>query len=204
MATIVKGELYESLDGKLHELKRQIRQKGGYPFDPVRLDRALHDLIEGRLETTGRPNVNFMITYDQSLGLMDLIRRAVGPDNDRNINGDITQERFPLKGTDIRTVWARVERFIGEETCEQVSERLIDTGHTLANTGDLAYFFGHYPWAVEKWNWVVAPSEDSRWVHSDGHIWAPCARACGVERYFSLGDIRKDFHVGSGILVLDE
>ena len=45
MATIVKGDLYEQLDGQLHELKRQIRQKSGYPHDPERLKAALQVII---------------------------------------------------------------------------------------------------------------------------------------------------------------
>lgn len=49
MATSVKGDWwYEKLDGKLLEIKRQMRQAGGYPYDPAQLDRALQALIEGR------------------------------------------------------------------------------------------------------------------------------------------------------------
>ena len=48
MAEIVTGELYEKLDAKLFEIKRQIRQKGGYPYDPEALDKALQKVVEGR------------------------------------------------------------------------------------------------------------------------------------------------------------
>ena len=48
MATIVKGDLYEDLDGLLVEIKRQIRQKGGYGFDPELLRKHLQAGIEGR------------------------------------------------------------------------------------------------------------------------------------------------------------
>lgn len=50
MATFVNGDLYEKLDGKLYEIKRQIRQKEGYPFDPERLALSLQAIIEGRFE----------------------------------------------------------------------------------------------------------------------------------------------------------
>ncbi|OGL68956.1 hypothetical protein A3B21_04425 [Candidatus Uhrbacteria bacterium RIFCSPLOWO2_01_FULL_47_24] len=54
MATIiVKGDLYDRLDGKLHEIKRQMRQKEGYGFDSERLDLALQAVIEGRFEAVG-------------------------------------------------------------------------------------------------------------------------------------------------------
>lgn len=54
MATIVTGELYEKIDGKLVEIKRQLRQKGGYPFDPLKLDRLLQLLVEGKFDALSK------------------------------------------------------------------------------------------------------------------------------------------------------
>ncbi len=51
MATIVTGDMYEKLDGQLHELKRQIRQRGGYPHDPQSLVAGLQKLIDGNFGT---------------------------------------------------------------------------------------------------------------------------------------------------------
>lgn len=49
MATAaVTGEQYYELDGKLSEIKRQLRQKGGYPHDINKLDKHLHAATEGR------------------------------------------------------------------------------------------------------------------------------------------------------------
>jgi len=51
MATrVVKGELYDRLDGKLFEIKRQIRQPNGYGFDPEKLDKLLQQGIEGKFK----------------------------------------------------------------------------------------------------------------------------------------------------------
>ena len=50
MATIVTGDQYREIDGKLFEIKRQLRQKEGYPFSPVYLDRALQAIVEGCFE----------------------------------------------------------------------------------------------------------------------------------------------------------
>lgn len=47
MATIVAGNIYEKLDGQLFEIKRQIRQQNGYPYDPEKLLRHLQKAIEG-------------------------------------------------------------------------------------------------------------------------------------------------------------
>ena len=50
MATIVTGEQYMKIDGKLHDIKRQLRQNGGYPHDPERLNRMLQAVVDGHLE----------------------------------------------------------------------------------------------------------------------------------------------------------
>ena len=48
MATQVAGEQYHELDGQLWEIKRQLRQPAGYPYDPAQLKSALQNAIEGR------------------------------------------------------------------------------------------------------------------------------------------------------------
>jgi hypothetical protein len=48
MAKIVTGEQYFELDGQLSEIKRQLRQPSGYPFDPEMLKWHLQAAIEGR------------------------------------------------------------------------------------------------------------------------------------------------------------
>jgi hypothetical protein len=46
----VTGKEYYDLDGQLLEIKRQLRQNSGYPFDAYRLGKALQDIIEGRFK----------------------------------------------------------------------------------------------------------------------------------------------------------
>ncbi len=48
MNYIITGDLYERLDGKLFEIKRQICQQNGYPFDSKKLNQFLQLAIEGR------------------------------------------------------------------------------------------------------------------------------------------------------------
>lgn len=48
MAEKVAGDLYYELDGQLSEIKRQLRQPNGYPFDPYQLKAHLQAGIEGR------------------------------------------------------------------------------------------------------------------------------------------------------------
>jgi len=48
MATKVAGKTYFDIDGQLLEIKRQLRQPNGYPFDPLLLQRSLQAAIEGK------------------------------------------------------------------------------------------------------------------------------------------------------------
>ncbi|MEK7189659.1 MAG: hypothetical protein AAB666_01625 [Patescibacteria group bacterium] len=197
MTTIVKGDLYESIDGKLHEIKRQVRQKGGYPFDPMLLDNALQALTEGNFDAQSA----FPTTYDQSRGLRKLIELAVGPDNRGNINVDITQERFSLAGTCIRTVNLRVVPFLSNiETGEYAADRLTAAGRILADTGDLAGFQHDHPKEVEKYGRVIALAKNARMV-SDGLVYVPFASVSGAFRNFGLNHFRGQRNFGCGILV---
>ena len=53
MATIVTGGFRDKVDGKVSEIKRQLRQKGGYPHNPKLLERALQLIVEGRFADLG-------------------------------------------------------------------------------------------------------------------------------------------------------
>ena len=148
--------------------------------------------------------VGLLTTYDQSLGLMPLIERAVGSANLGNINRDITQELFPLAGTGIRTVNLRVEPFLLNETGEQAAKRLTAAGHTLADTGDLAGFLHDHPKEVEKRGLIFAISENSRWAHLDGYVLVPYAHVSGASRCFYLFSFRGRLGPHSGVLVASE
>ncbi len=50
MAQRVEANLYVELDGQLQEIKRQLRQSSGYPFDPEKLKIALQGIVEGRFD----------------------------------------------------------------------------------------------------------------------------------------------------------
>lgn len=56
MATPVSGDLYFDIDGQLLEITRQLRQKGGYPYDPMQLVEHLQAAIEGNfVDHNGEP-----------------------------------------------------------------------------------------------------------------------------------------------------
>ena len=56
MATLVTGEMYHDIDGQLAEIKRQLRQPNGYPFNPDLLKIALQNAIEGRFGNDRAPS----------------------------------------------------------------------------------------------------------------------------------------------------
>lgn len=148
-----------------------------------------------------KPPLNFSTAYNQALGLARLLRRAVGKLG--TIHPDITQKRFPFKGTDVRQVNLRVEPFLSGETGEEAAKRLTAAGHMLANIGDLAGFFHDHPEEVENWTWVVVLSEDSRWTSPNGDVFVPYAEVCEV-KCFNLDEFLRDFQSDDGVLVLCE
>lgn len=55
MAKHVTGDQYFELDGQLTEIKRQLRQPSGYPFDLAALRRQLQNAIEGKFNEASAP-----------------------------------------------------------------------------------------------------------------------------------------------------
>ena len=91
MANIVAGELYYELDGQLLEIKRQLRQPNGYPFNPFQLKLHLQAAIEGRfgpgeiygVKLGGTTTTDQIAQQWREAGLY--------------VNEYITQANFPLK-----------------------------------------------------------------------------------------------------------
>ncbi|MBI4135541.1 hypothetical protein HY477_02295 [Candidatus Uhrbacteria bacterium] len=160
---------------------------------------ALKEFLATRLAQMWR-----QVSYDQSIGLVALIHRAVGSGNIRNVNTDITQDRFPLKSVGVRSVKCRVEAYLDGETSEQAAKRLTAAGHKLASTGDLAGFLHDHPDQVAQCAWVLAISEDSRWTYPDGRVSVPGACVDGADRGFRLDGFRARLDSAFGVLVLSE
>jgi len=144
----------------------------------------------------------FLTRYDQSFGLWRLVKRAIGPIG--NVDSNITPERFPITGTDVRTVKLRVEPFalFGEDS-GKAAAYLTAIGYTLANIGDLAGFMYSHLGEVEEWNMVVALSEDSRWADHYGNVYVPFAKADSDQgRCFGIISFLDPFYSNTGVLVI--
>ncbi len=53
MAEQVTGDTYRGIDGQLHEIKRQLRQREGYPHSLEKFKRALQEIIDGHFVDFG-------------------------------------------------------------------------------------------------------------------------------------------------------
>ncbi len=155
------------------------------------------------VETKEKLDYGLLTTYDQSIGLRKLMERALGEPNIRNINWDITQGRFKFGMVGIRTVNLWVEPYLDDETSDQAARRLVATGHTLANPGDLASFLHDHPEEAAKWAWILALSEESRWVYF-GSAFVIYAYVSGARRGFSHCDFRDRLNSRDGVLVSSE
>lgn len=82
--TRVSGDLYYDLDGQIGEIKRQLRQREGYPFDPIKLVDHLQAAIEGNFvdrhgQSVVIPSIPadgevFELTLDQIVNPMEMVR----------------------------------------------------------------------------------------------------------------------------------
>ncbi len=84
MATKVAGELYHELDGQLWEIKRQLRQLSGYPFDPEGLKKHLQDAVEGRFAGSPLPfrydrRKDGWCLVEDSLGVVEISNLEIIP-----------------------------------------------------------------------------------------------------------------------------
>jgi hypothetical protein len=145
-----------------------------------------------------------LVTCDQGIGLVESIKRAVGPGNIGNISPEITRGCFTLKRTGRPSVKVQVIPLLHGETSEEATERLVVAGHTLGSIGDLAGLLRDHPGEVAKWLWVLAIGEDSRCAGQGGSLCVPCARVHGAYRDFNLLDFRGRLDSDDGVLVLCE
>lgn len=87
---IVAGELYASITGQLFEIGRQLRQRGGYPYDPELLKKALQKAIEGKFVDSsykpylapGQKSTMPLFQLEKHLESEDLLVRAYSLEDD--------------------------------------------------------------------------------------------------------------------------
>lgn len=147
----------------------------------------------------------FLTEFDQSLGLMPLVMRAVGHNNLENIDWRISLEVFPFIGKGVRIASMWVEPCLKGETIEMTADRLDRDRYNLASTADLAGFLHDYPNEVEKWNWVFAfRRKQKSWLQMDPvqREQLPGASVVGnSRRFWKVFDPHLQYDGPCGILV---
>src|SRR3989338_2694445 len=146
----------------------------------------------------------FQIYVHYHLGLMKLIRMAVGYKNSDKIDSRITPERFKITETGVRKMNFRLKFPLEGETCRDAAWRLDGEGYDLANIGELAAFLESNPKVVEKYFSVLALGHDSRWECAyDVGIYVPCVSVSvgGADRYFLIYSFHAKLYSDHAILV---
>ena len=181
----------------ISQLLQKIREE-------IRDGRIAPELLLDLLENPARLPDAFPISYDQDLGLMSLIRSAVGPDNLSNICPAIHIANFKLAGRGICSVKCRVEANLYGESSEQAMQRLAGHGPAFGNAGDLAGFQHDHPDEMRRWlGGVRAIGTGSQWKVTADCILGPHAYVNSSNRLFDLGGFGYKLSPKCGILLLE-
>lgn len=119
MAEKVAGELYESITGQLFEIGRQLRQKGGYPFDPKLLQKYLQNGIEGKFFFGGEPKSFFTKPFDPAEFIGEGWAVWRGPIDGNGLVGEEDMDKRSLLLTEIDVA------SLSFETCLERGEQRI-------------------------------------------------------------------------------
>jgi hypothetical protein len=134
----VAGDLYIEIDGQLHEIKRQLRQKEGYPYDPCELKAALQTLIEGKFPAQQEV---FPVTVNYGLTVEKLVNAGKYDWS----NSDINAKNFPSDRKDAAEVAIELVHFGRSMESDEVLEELDKQGLRPATLAELLAFGVKYP-----------------------------------------------------------
>ncbi|MDP3093640.1 MAG: hypothetical protein Q8N16_02645 [bacterium] len=168
MATIVTGGQYYGLDGQLLEIKRQLRQPNGYPFDPEELKLHLQKAIEGCFGGTPA------FSRDLAKSGWDVIENAQLP--------------WPIAIANLELVsfLGKNEKYISSE---EVRRRAKELGANLGQR-HAEYLLEHHNEIPAEWQKFCLIFAGTVWRHPDDNLYVPylCWRGgmCDLN-FFLLG-----------------
>ena len=121
MANIkVAGNLYYELDGQLMEIKRQLRQPSGYPFDPSILKSHLQVAVEGRFS-----QASTSFRYDKRKDGWELLENTSRRLTTASINGIsfLKENESSINGEEmVRRARMELDANYGQEDAEWLLE----------------------------------------------------------------------------------
>jgi hypothetical protein len=171
MAPSVASNLYFEIERQLHEIGRQLRQNGGYPYDSHQLRTALQAVIEGKFVAT---TIDFFpVSVDYTRSVEEMVR--VGEYNWSN--PDINRKNFPLQirgKIEVKVGLIRFNRYVASD---EVLRELDKQGLRAATLPELLSLGEQHPGLQRQFPVVALGSvwhrrcEDRRvaclWGHSD-------------------------------------
>ncbi len=165
MAQCVAGDQYYVLDGQLHEIKRQLRQLSGYPFDPERLKMALQNIIEGKFMASpleSAPGQIFSLSVEGKHTVSKLI--VLGRYD--WANDGIIDERFPIVVHEPMNRTIEYVTFDHDLDSEEVLVEFARHGLKCPTYEDAFYFGIQYPEEQRKHPivWLHEPVQDPQGV----------------------------------------
>jgi hypothetical protein len=134
--------------------------------------------------TAGEISRIFPTIVDNTLGLKDLARKAVGEGNYYNICSTIPFESFKHRKGNSLLMYPLLASCMDWETAQKAADRLVNKGYILGNIAEIAQFTRCYPEEVGTRSGVFALDKNSRWVSSDKDICVSYTSIKGVKRCF--------------------
>lgn len=190
MAKNVAGDLYVDIDGQLMEIKRQLRQKEGYPYDPMRLVEHLQAAIEGNLVNRyGQPFESdvypIVVDYGKS------VEEMVGLGRYDWSNSDIASKNFPTKCTGKTGITVELIHFNQVISSDEAIKKLDKMGFRPAELHELLAFGEKYPEIQREFSIIALGSV---WQDPYGDRGVPYLDRGGSGRHLNLRWIVRDWH----------
>lgn len=182
---IVEAERYFELDGQLCEIKRQLRQKNGYPFDADRLKLALQAIIKGEFDKVVAIPENsiaadlYTVVVDYSQPLAEMIKSG----NYNWINNYITAKHFPVIGNGKAEVALQIAHFNRPISSDNAIAELDKCGLCPATLLELLAFGAKYPELQRQFPIIALGSV---WAHLRGDRYVAYLREDDGKRYLYL------------------
>lgn len=145
-------------------------------------------------------------TGQATIGLISLIREAVGLGNLHNIDEVFTSEQFRLvESSSAHKGKPSLIPCFDDETGYQVRNRILSQRYTLGNTIDLARYMINNLVAMKKFAGVLAMSDDSQWECPESRCayvsYAFAGKNCRQRRSFGLFRLSSKFSSKHAVIV---
>ncbi|MCX6718123.1 MAG: hypothetical protein NTY81_00765 [Candidatus Staskawiczbacteria bacterium] len=143
MGIVLTGDQYFNVDGKLAEIKRQMRQPGGYPYDPEGLNKFLQRAVEGMfIEPREFPvwrTIKLGVGFKDANGFREAMKKA-GMNISDWADDMLNKDAFVVSATEMEVDLVRTSvaelGFTEATRRDRIYERALGFGLELCGTED--------------------------------------------------------------------